>query len=307
MNKIINKIFPVITLAFVFTLSACLNDETPNNLVLGGSTNSISPQNLVEVHLTSGDNSNIKATSFDNSDQIVTVNTLVPINLTSISTSDVKVTFSVYTLADTLHSVVLDSLINIEGYIIPDPTKLQVLNTNNQVVIPAGSNTGYVQVKFKPSDFIGKAYIFGVKITAVSDAKYSISNLKEGFVNVGIKNAYDGIYSLKGYSLRAGDAARTGLIPAYEIPLITSAATSVKFGLLQRWADGSGVAIDYPNLAVNPTDNSVVITSSAGAKNNPGYNSRYEPSTKTFYISITWGGGPSSRLATDTLTYVGPR
>jgi len=53
--------------------------------------------------------------------------------------------------------------------------------------------------------------------------------------------------------------------------------------------------------------NNVTITSAGGAYNNPGYTSVYDPGTKTFFISFTWGAGPSSRLSTDTLSYLGPR
>jgi hypothetical protein len=37
--------------------------------------------------------------------------------------------------------------------------------------------------------------------------------------------------------------------------------------------------------------------------NTPGYDNRYDPATKTFYISFKWNASPTGRSTTDTLTY----
>jgi hypothetical protein len=302
MNKIIYKIFPVLTLAFALSMTACLTDSEYDNNQIG--INPTNNKNYVEVHLTSGNNTNFLAYSFASVDKDTTITQLIPINLTSgAATSDVTIT---YQMLDTLNSALVDSLVNIDGLVLPDPTKITVLNTPLKVTIKKGSSTGYVQVKFNPSTLVGNTTIFGIKITAVSDPKYVISNLNVGYVEIGIKNKWDGIYLLKGYTLRAGDGARTGSVPPFDMPLITSGANSVQFGLLQEWADGSGVGIDYPVLTIDASNN-VTIYSDAGAINNPGYKSTYNPTKREFYISLTWGAGPAARLATDTLTYIGPR
>ena len=302
MNKIFINIFPIATLAFVLTLTACLNDSEYDNNWIGTKNNG--NQNFVEVHLTSADNSNFLAFSYNSMDKDTTVSKLIPINLTSgPAASDVSVTFQ---LLDTLKSTLVDSLVNIDGLVLPDLNKIKILNSDNKVIIPKGSSTGYVQVKFNPKNLIGPTTIFAIQITAISDPKYTISNLSKGYAEIGIKNQWDGIYLLKGKTLRAGDAAKTGSVPPYKMPLITAGASSVKFAKLQQWADGSGVGIDYPVLTIDAS-NKVTIVSSAGAINNPGYQSTYNPTKREFYISFTWGAGPSSRLGTDTLTYVGPR
>lgn len=229
MNKIINKIFPVAVLAFVLALSSCLNDSDYDNNLTG--TNNKGGQDFVAVQLTSAENSNSVTRSYDNSTSPFTVEKLIPIILTSgPAKSDVKVTFKVYTLADTLTSPVFKSKIA-KGMKVPDPTKLMILNTGNEVLIKAGESTGYIRVKFTPSDFLGKSSIFAIKITSVSDSKYVISNLSEGFVNFGIKNQYHAMYICNGYRIRPGNP--TELVVNEERELKTINATTVqdpKFG-----------------------------------------------------------------------------
>ena len=163
-----------------------------------------------------------------------------------------------------------------------------------------------VTYQFSKMD-LSQNYILPITI---SQASLPIEQYNHLMLYVSVKNQYDGIYSLKGYTLRAGDAVRTGNFSGMTMPLITAGPTQLNFGSLQPWADGSGVGIGYPELSFNNSGSApypVTITSSGGASNAPGYNSVYDPSTKTFYISFTWGAGPTSRLAIDTLTYQGPR
>lgn len=179
------------------------------------------------------------------------------------------------------------------------------------VTIPKGANTGYLQVKLKPSNFLGFDYALGMQISSVTSGYLIASNLSTGILAIGVKNQWDGIYSYKGFTLRAGDASLTGNFFSKEMTLITKGATSVGFGSAPLWGDGnSGIAIGNPVLTFDPTGTPpypVTIYSPEGAKNAPGYNSRYDPTTKTFYISMTWGAGPASRLSTDTLTYLRSR
>jgi hypothetical protein len=179
------------------------------------------------------------------------------------------------------------------------------------VVIPKGQRTVFLSLtipKAKSTLDLTKTYGFGFRIASVQEQGITISsNLRRTLVGVAIKNKYDGVYSMKGYSLRAGDPAKTGNFTGEEMTLVTAGADIVDFADLQVWADHTGVGIGEPKLDINPATNKVTITSSGGATNAPGYDSRYDPATKTFYISFTWGGGPLSRLATDTLTYLRPR
>ena len=177
------------------------------------------------------------------------------------------------------------------------------------VTIAKGAREGALAFSAKPTDLEGADYGFGFRIKSVSNSKYLISgNFNNAVVIVGVRNKYDGIYSVKGYALRAGDAALTGNFTGAERGLVTTGPNSVIWDDLALWGDGSsGIGIGEPEFAINPTTNKVTITSAGGAMNAPNYDSRYDPATKTFYVSFTWGAGPAARLATDTLTYTGPR
>lgn len=247
MNKIINKVFPIITLALILTLSACLNDSDYDNNLIGTKNNG--NQNFVEVHLTSDNMSNTVSRTYDSFNRDTTID-LVPVRLTSgPATSDVTVTFKLLqkgSLVDNTPSIVapkdslvkyklvtapMDSLIKY-GYPVCDSTKFVVQNTSHQVVIPAGQQTAYIKVKFNPINF-GGFYSFGVILTGVSGdgGKWSLSNLTTGLVKFGIKNQYDANYLTNGYRIRPGNA--TELVTNEVRNLTTISATAVqdpKFG-----------------------------------------------------------------------------
>lgn len=190
-------------------------------------------------------------------------------------------------------------------------TVLNPSDTSGYIVtIPKGEYTGYLQLKVNPRTYLGLDYAIGLQISKVPSGYLISSNLGGGVAAITIKNEWDGVYAYKGYALRAGDNDLTGNFDNEEMGLITAGATSLRFEDLAFWGDGSGIGIGNPVLQIDnsgPPPYPVTITSSGGAKNAPGYDSRYDPDTKTFYISFTWGGGPASRLATDTLTYLRPR
>lgn len=194
-------------------------------------------------------------------------------------------------------------------HLVQPSANLYQLADNMVVTIPKGSREGTLKMTAKPKELEGAEYGFGVRVKSVTPSNYTVSgNFSNAVVIVGIRNIYDGIYDYKGFSLRAGDPALTGYFNGAEMGLETTGPNSVIFTGLAVWGDGtSGIGIGNPELQVNTTTNKVTISSSGGAGNAPGYDSRYDPATKTFYISFTWGAGPAARLSTDTLTYTGPR
>ena len=149
-KNILYKLSVLAALAVTFT--GCLNDSLYDNGTIQ-SVKSTGNDKFVEVHLTSSDNSNIINYAFANSNNDTTID-FVPIHLTSADApgEDIKVTFDVVT--STANDVVLDSLVNIEGAIIPT-SNYTIVNANKTLTIPKGSRTGYVQVKIKPSNFLG--------------------------------------------------------------------------------------------------------------------------------------------------------
>jgi len=173
------------------------------------------------------------------------------------------------------------------------------------VTVPAGKRLDSITVTVDLSSLdLSQAYVFPVTIASAS---LPIEQWNHVFYYIAVKNQWDGIYSYQGYSLRAGDPVLTGNFSGQQMTLLTSGSNSVTFATVALWGDGAtGISIGNPQLTI-ASNNSVTITSPGGAYNNPGYNSIYDPNTQTFFISFTWGAGPSARLSTDTLTYQGPR
>jgi hypothetical protein len=176
------------------------------------------------------------------------------------------------------------------------------------VVIKKGSRIAQTQITINnTSNFdYNVAYALPLKISSATKGTIS-SNFGKAIYSFGVRNAYDGHYSMKGYSLRGGDPVKTGNFSNPDgLNLVTVGKNIVQFEDLQVWADLTGVGVGNPVITVN-ADNTLTLSSEGGIYNAPGYNSRYEPDTKTFYLSFSWGAGPAARLATDTLTYVEPR
>jgi hypothetical protein len=204
---------------------------------------------------------------------------------------------------------------------------LVALPSANYTVDPANPRTGSdYTVTFQPGEFakwlkitipnsaaldLSKRYAIGLTIVVAvtgADGRVSFEN-RSTVVEIGLKNKWDGIYKLSGYTLRDGDAVKTGNFAPIEMALITTSPTSVSYGDLQIWADGTGVGIGIPQLSISEatTPNPVTVTSSGGATNIPGPSNIYNPATKTFSLDFTWGAGIASRRATVTLEYLRPR
>ncbi|MFD2285441.1 DUF1735 domain-containing protein [Pedobacter petrophilus] len=177
------------------------------------------------------------------------------------------------------------------------------------ITIPANTRRVQVPVKFI-STLLDPAISYGLPVT-IKDASGEVISKKFGSVviKVAVRNKYDGKYSLKGYVFREGDTGGlTGFYKGLSKDLPSNGANAVNFA--QIWADGGGAGgIDGLTINVNPTTNKVTMKSTAnlGLANDPAYDNRYDPATKTFYLSFKWGASPVSRAATDTLTYVSPR
>ncbi len=136
-------------------------------------------------------------------------------------------------------------------------------------------------------------------------------------VEIGPRNQWDGIYELRGYILRAGDASATGTVGPKEIGLVTTGTYAVKFDRSHGWANqsviGLAATIATPTYTIDPNTNLIEITSDGGpfpdgTMNAPGYTPRYDPASKTFYAYATWSAaGATARLMSDTLVYLRDR
>jgi hypothetical protein len=172
------------------------------------------------------------------------------------------------------------------------------------VSVPAGKRIDSITVTIDLSKLdLSNAYVFPVTIASAS---LPIEQWNHLFYYVAVKNQWDGVYSYQGYTLRSGDPVKTGNFTGQQMTLLTSGSNSVTFATLALWADLGGIGIGNPQLTINAS-NQVSISSPGGATADPTYNNHYDPATQTFYIQFYWGAGPTSRLSTDTLSYLGPR
>lgn len=149
-------------------------------------------------------------------------------------------------------------------------------------------------------------------ISVLSDGREAVNNYD---TKIAIANQWTGSYTMNYWALRAGDPVLTGYISDMPWKLATSGKKSVVYFKTHLWGDGKGtiggigpwtLTMDDSGGQTKPMPVTVKDDLNAAVKNNPAYDSRYEPSTKTFYISVFWGTGPAHRAAVDTLVYSGP-
>lgn len=306
------------------SISGCLKDEDYDNGLIQ-SVHATGPvPNIVEIKLTAGDVSNFLVVSYDNSDADTTVD-LIPVNLAThdAASQDIHVTL-------TPKQSLVDDYNTANGTAYGDPSSLFTLEDGGVVTIPKGSHTGYLKIKFKPSDFLGGDWAVGFQITAIQESGYDISgNLSNGIVAIAIKNKYDGNYNLNmklvGWSAYGIADGGTYTWPS-PVSMITSGPNSVTI-LTQETGNGQpgftadgGITsfgatapqyifdlatdklIDVRNLA--PDDG----RGRAFQLNPAVTDSRYDPATRTIYAAYLMMqiGRPNQEIY-DTLTYVGPR
>lgn len=209
------------------------------------------------------------------------------------------------------------------------PTSLFTLPL--EVLIPAGQRNGEVAVTIPDASGLNpnNTYGIGVTISAV-DGGYKIAdNLKDLFIEIGVKNKYDGRYNLKGYHNRS----------PYTYPFNTTVEmwTTGPASVAMYWPAGGDFgqpigtgpgAISWygnavsPNFEFNPATNICTgVTLQVGAAvtlamvtddqvadlnpNGPIVN-RYEPGPKKMYLTYQYNSNDLRRFY-DTLTYLGPR
>jgi hypothetical protein len=176
------------------------------------------------------------------------------------------------------------------------------------ITIPAGQRKIAVPIKISTS-LLDPTQTYGLPITITDASGVVISkNFASLVVKIALKNIYDGKYTMKGNIVRGTDTDLGGYFTNVSRDLTTDGVNAVTFA--QTWRTGANAGgIDGLTINVDPATNKVKMVSKANAAlvNTPGYDNRYDPVSKTFYLSFYWGGGPADRSATDTLVYTGPR
>ena len=290
------RIFSLSTLCAVVGLgmAGCLKDEGYDNREIqslhGGSSN------FVEIKLTAASAGNYQALAFDNLNYDTTIN-FIPVVLSTPApaSEDIHVTLTqnnkIVTDYNTANGAHLE---------VPAANMFTVVSPGGVVTIPKGSNTGYLQVKLKPSNFLGKEWGLGFEITAVDKSGVNISgNLKTGLVAILVKNEYEGDYLVTGYfqhPTAPRDIDQEEFLP-------TAGAKSV----IKTLGDLSGTNVI---LTVN-NDNTVSIAPGPGTSGTTAtvaaiagdatYNNTYDPATKTFWLKYGYPQPGPTRIITEKI------
>jgi len=191
------------------------------------------------------------------------------------------------------------------AYVLP-PAAAYALNPS-KVTIPAGQRTATANLQVNTS-LLDPNALYLIPVSIIDGGGQKISNYKTILFSVQPKNKYDGLYTMKGYTLRAGDPDLTGNFSGAVQTMATAGANSI-VGLTQLWHGGSGVGGISPVTLTVSADNKVTASSAINATlvQDGDYNNRYDPATKTFYVAFYWNAGKAARYAVDTLVYTGPR
>jgi uncharacterized protein DUF1735 len=307
----------------------CLKDTAYNNHEIQ-STRPEDAQNVVYVGLTATSNDNHLQMAFEKSDNDTTFDA-VPIILAGgqVAPEDIQITLIIntallgsYNAANgTTHEEMPTSV-----YTATNPGDSA---TGYIVTIPKGSNTGYLQLKVKPNNFLGVDYALGLQISSVSSGYLISTNFNTGILAIATKNQWDGLYELTqkstgwaAYNIADG---QTFTWPS-DVSVITATAVADDIrtpqgGFNQVAFDPNGGLSTFgattPRLIFDPNTNALVdvvnTTPDDGRSRflmiNPAVtDSRFDPATKTIYAAyiMTQTGRPNQYFY-DTLTYVGPR
>lgn len=210
-----------------------------------------------------------------------------------------------------------------------------VWNVPMTLTIPAGSYN--VNVPLNVTNTTGLdpnvQYAVGLTITDVTGGYKIADNYKNLLIVFGVKNQYDGRYNLRGMFYHPS-------YPFYpfvtNVEMHTSGPNSVKmyyppfddylnpFATSPTGGGITGFDLQDPEFTVNPTTSAVTVANVATGGtivyamglgfNNAGYNSRWDPGSKTFYVCYGYnlGGGGAFVLGTsrewiDTAARTGPR
>jgi len=289
----INKVLAASLAFMAFFLSGCLKENYDGGKVQPTHTDGEAPQ-VVELTLTATSNENFYLLAVDDSDADTTVD-FVPVTLATAGPAPVDVHVTV-----ALDDALIDAYNTAHGTAYEPAPAAQYTILNAEVTIPAGSNTGFLKVRFKPSDFIGHDYAFGLKITSIKETGFTISgNLNAGVAAITIKNQYDGLYNAVGNFVHPNPDFTGGYDS--EWTMITAGPNSVAFQLNVTVLFGVVLTftVDPVTNLVSVSTGDVVLDPIVPAEN------YYDPATRSFHYNFSYSGG--TRRGTGVATYIGPR
>lgn len=207
--------------------------------------------------------------------------------------------------------------------------------------VKTGGIGGTYTLTFNPGEFAKQIYLVIPDATVMSpsstyamgftitgaDNGGTIGNAKSTVVTIGAKNAYDGVYEdAFTFFHPAGNPGYTGDV--VEVHMITTGSNTCKIyfpdfgGFYNPIFYNGGITAfgaQEPAYTVDPATNAVTVQNAyVGAVTfytmAPGFNSRYDPATRTYYVKFGYGYDPggifnpaASREWTQTLRYLRSR
>ncbi|QOR76259.1 MAG: DUF1735 domain-containing protein [Thermoflavifilum sp.] len=183
--------------------------------------------------------------------------------------------------------------------------------TGWDLTVPAGQRLAFTNVIIYTTKInASKSYILPITIVKSS---LPIENWNHLLLNIGARNQYDGVYVLTGYASHPTNATLTGPYGPINVDLITSGINSVVMFQQHPWSNSSNSVLPsgyQPNYTIDPNTFQVTVTNQVFGNtvlNSPGYNSHYDPNTRTIYAAWQYNGSGGTRTFIDTLTYISPR
>jgi hypothetical protein len=238
---------------------------------------------------------------------------LVNIATDALPTKDITLTMSVNTVAmDSLSAQTQRADTSIHWFYKLYPTFTLLDPT---ITIKAGTRNAYVHVKVSGANVLSLTdkFMIPLTITAADNGVIIASNMNTVLYSLPIANKWEGTYKVKGTILRAGDNLLSGYYKGRTYKLGTNGPNSVKLNKGMAWADSEtdyagGISNWVITISEATTPNPITVSdaTNAAVTADPAYPNRYDPATKTFYMSVYWGTGPTNRATTDTLVYAGP-
>jgi Domain of unknown function (DUF1735) len=306
LKKMRNKIFMIVFfLAVVLIFNACLKDNVGMDWTssLKGKMYAEFPNNGLNVFT-------IQPIA---TDQIFKI--LINVATDALPTSPITLKVKVDKAAMNAYNVSMqaaDTSIHWKYKLYPSLTIIDTITT-----IEAGTRNAYVHVKLSRADTIQLSGKYMAPITLYSAAGGGTiisANKCSVLYKLPVANKWEGTYKMSGYILRDPYPDYTGFYSNRTVKLATNGVNSVAITSLWYWAGAnasSGVAgIGNWQITINesvvPNTLSILDPTNAAVKFLATYPNRYEPATRTFYMSVYWGTGPTNRATTDTLTYYGP-
>jgi hypothetical protein len=195
------------------------------------------------------------------------------------------------------------------------------------ITFQPGEFVKHLKINLKPIDLVSLGRVgLGFQLASADNNAVLSAEQNQVAVEIGAKNKWDGVYSVKYKFFHPTNPDLTGKGTIPEWDFLSSGPASIDWDLatvlinfstnsLTYFGDASGPSL-LVRMTVNP-DNTVSITN-VGSRAAalafpplvvpPGVINRYDPVTKTFYVAYTWTpAGSGTREKYDTLTYIRPR